>query len=519
MAATALTDLFEGSMSSDTEPDARLLTALSRNTSANDLSRLSGPLKRVGSLESMHETLASDGRPELIRRLSSAGIERLPDRQMIANAVSKFARQQPPPTVYPGDEQGHFFTTPWNWALEDGVAVTATPGAYAKVAWRGGAPDGVVEIGIDNSESPEAAFMTVRFTLDGMGEAFSVGVPPRDHEPRIRVSVDSLLGVERSPLTERRTLTIGVQNSRQSIDRWGDESEGRLPTGSLRIKWIRLPAGSIPSRPILQPRRLLVYGDSIVEGVGADYRKGSSGDLQANVGLSTWASYLATNLKCELSSVGYGRLGWSIQGNGNVPPFPSSWDKVFAGVPRSFGSDGSSKPPDIIMINLGTNDGLITGAASCEALTSHVQEWLTKQRAAVGPTTHIIVCVPFGGFGANRPPVNMISQAFDEYQETSGGDKNCHLIDLGEDAALHLTGFRFKEGTGELDSTPESADGLHPTRARHAQLAQMLRKRIERVLDESRVLAGDGELAGEALLLRAPSVDCMIAMGDALNLS
>ena len=95
--------------------------------------------------------------------------------------------------------------------------------------------------------------------------------------------------------------------------------------------------------------------------------------------------------------------------------------------------------------------------------------------------------------------MNMLSQAFDEYQETSGGDKNCHLIDLGEDAALHLTGFRFKEGTGELDSTPESADGLHPTRARHAQLAQMLRKRIEKVLDESRVLAGDGELAGEAL--------------------
>ena len=47
----------------------------------------------------------------------------------------------------------------------------------------------------------------------------------------------------------------------------------------------------------------------------------------------------------------------------------------------------------------------------------------------------------------------------------------------------------------------------------------MLRKRIENVLEESRVLAGDGELAGEALLLRAPSVDCMIAMGDALNLS
>ena len=96
----------------DTEPDARLLTALSRNTSANDLSRLSGPLKRVGSLESMHETLASDGRPELIRRLSDAGVSNIKDRQTITNAVSRFARKQPPPTVYPGDE--HFFTTPWN---------------------------------------------------------------------------------------------------------------------------------------------------------------------------------------------------------------------------------------------------------------------------------------------------------------------------------------------------------------------------------------------------------------------
>ena len=311
--------LFEGARGAGHGAGRALLTAPAGTPPLTTVP-FSGPLKRVGSLESMHETLASDGRPELIRRLSSAGIERLPDRQMIANAVSKFARQQPPPTVYPGDEQGHFFTTPWNWAPRTASPSPRRPRVRkGRVAWRRSRRrrrDRHRQLRV-----AQAAFMTVRFTLDGMGEAFFWWACRLATTSRVSAYPSTAPWCRAEPLDRAAHLTIGVQNSRQSIDlMWGDESEGRLANWLLANKMIRLPAGSIPSRPILQPRRLLVYGDSIVEGVGADYRKGSSGDLQANVGLDVGV-VPCDNLKCELSSVGYGRLGWSIQGNGNVPPF------------------------------------------------------------------------------------------------------------------------------------------------------------------------------------------------------
>ena len=459
---------------------------------------LETPLRTVGSIRTMIELLDVGGRPELLQRMKTAGVAKLAQRQQIANAVGRLSRRQLPQTLLPGDPC--LFLTPWNWTIHDGMAVTATPGAYGKVAWRGGAPDGVVEIGIDTSEAPATPFMTLCLSLDGFpasSSTVSEAVQYGGRETIVRVSL-ARLGVTSACDTDVHTLTFGVLNSIQRYDRWGGSSSGRdtddggtrprspLPTAALRVQFIRLPVGALSMAPAVRPRRLLAFGDSIVEGVGVGYRRGNAGDLKANNALHSWVAHFACALESEFSSVGYGRHGWGVAGNGDVPPFlgeggasTGSWEFVFSGVPRTF----DERAPDYIIISLGTNDGLIHGdKADVSALVAGVHEWLRRQRAAVGATTHILVCVPFGGFGGpERAPVGLLPRAIDLYQRSCGGDPRCHLVDLGETAARHLTGFRYNQ-QGAFDMTPESADGIHPTQSRHEELAQLLLAHIRPML-------------------------------------
>ena len=77
------------------------------------------------------------------------------------------------------------------------------------------------------------------------------------------------------------------------------------------------------------------------------------------------------------------------------------------------------------------------------------------------------------------PPLNVLPSAMESYQAACrpGGDPRTHLIDLGAAASTHLTGFRFTK-EGRFDATEESADGIHPTVGRHAQLGEMLYERV-----------------------------------------
>ena len=484
----------------------------------DDYKHLKAPLRSMGTVDDIVEILATDGRVALLKAFKLAGVERLAERQALANAVGKLVRQQLPHAIWPGDPL--LFFTPWNWAIFNSVAITATPGAYAKVAWRGGAAEGHIEIGVDSSEAPNTPFMTLSFSLDASPDSAVHEVVPHpgsvERESIIRVSLERL-GLTGAPASssEVHTLTIGVLNSVQRYDRWGSASgsngggathANRLPGAALRLKFIRLPAGAVAAPPPLRPRRMLAFGDSIVEGVGSGYKKGSAGDLKANNALSTWAAHVAGALECECSSVGYGRLGWAVDGNGDVPPFVCtggdarcSWGHVFDGVARTF----EACAPDYLFVSLGTNDGLIHGErADVHTLVSAISTWLARQRSAVGPHAHIVVCVPFGGFGGpRRHPLDVLPRAVGAYQHGCGGDPRCHLLDLGEDAALHLTGFRYNQ-FGAFEMTSESADGIHPTHARHEQLAQMVLRAVRALLaattDSPASSAAAGANAGTA---------------------
>jgi len=484
----------------------------------DQLPHLHDLLKAQTSIDECFQLLGGPGRVSLLQHLKNVGVDRLADRQKLANAVSKLLRISPS-TLRPGD--ANLFLTPWTWAIgEDGLAATACPGAYAKLAWRGGlartpsmlnltalsgegspmraqswlaggegspgspspagpAGDGIMEVEVVlDTSAMDKPCMTLGLSLDG-GPVVRKTLPPGYSHASICLHVPLA-----SDHTAVRTLTVYLENSIQRIDRWGDAKERRLPQNSLRLRHINLPIGACSAEPPLRRHRILAFGDSILEGIGANFgRVKVGGELACNVGSKTWATSLADMLDAEYSPVAYGRQGWTLAGNGGVPRFHcpsdpngSAWDHLWSGCPRRF-----DESPDLLLVNFGTNDGLLTNeAGSPEEVVATIAAWLDVTRQAVGPLTHIIMCIPFGGFGGpSMPPYGVHAAALAGYRAKPPGssDSRTHLIDLGPAAALHLLGFDFND-EGGFNSTPESADGMHPTVERHAQLGAMLARPI-----------------------------------------
>jgi len=157
--------------------------------------------------------------------------------------------------------------------------------------------------------------------------------------------------------------------------------------------------------------------------------------------------------------VAFGRLGWTVYGNGNVPPVYtpgndslSSWNKIDSKHARNF-----TGQLDYIVIGHGTNDG---GAPDANVEASAFG-WLVAQRAAVTSATSIIIVVPFGGFKEAA-----LTEVYTTYQQKYN-DQQTYFVDLGAPGQEGLTSF-VNGGTWQ------SEDGIHPNVWRDGQLGAML---------------------------------------------
>jgi hypothetical protein len=281
--------------------------------------------------------------------------------------------------------------------------------------------------------------------------------------------------------TAVHTLVVMIYNSKQGDNRW---SAPFAPRGAgLLVRGVELEDGAVAiARDDLAPKRCLIYGDSITEGVEAQCHPASDctigGDLCGNSATKTWGRAVAAAFDCEYSQVGFGSLGWTVGGGGGVVPVftpgdpsQSSWNQIYDGAPRTF------ENIDYVFILHATNDGLRQKGtpASVAAVTESVHGWLEAIRNAVGAETHVFLTVPFGGFGAAQEPIGALKAGFDLYQgiadTAAPKDTRTHYIDLGPAAARGLTHFGIH--------SIESCGGIHPrggTRysARHGELGAML---------------------------------------------
>ena len=126
------------------------------------------------------------------------------------------------------------------------------------------------------------------------------------------------------------TLEVIVKSSTERANRW-------LAGPSTRIVFtgLELDVNAKLSTWIPAPKNVLIYGDSITEGVltmaGSQPR-----DTDHNDVTMCYSWRLGALLGAEIGVIGFGATGLSRGGSGNVPALGVSWNQVWDGVPRSF---------------------------------------------------------------------------------------------------------------------------------------------------------------------------------------
>jgi lysophospholipase L1-like esterase len=234
---------------------------------------------------------------------------------------------------------------------------------------------------------------------------------------------------------------------------------------------------------IANPRRLLVFGDSITEGcIAAPTRNRTQFSngcatlenlhasppvtaLEMNDAQATYSQVLAAGLDAELGLVGWSSQGWLNKAYGQVPSCGVAWAHINGEHSRL--PELSASPPDYILVNQGTNDA---GVFDNQQVEAQVVEWLRVVRAAVGRSTWIFVVVPFGGY--KRQALHAAVANYSALQAPDG-DSRTFVLDLGAAAERGLGG-NGDEGPWIAGETEFSCGGTHPLAARHAELGGML---------------------------------------------
>ena len=188
------------------------------------------------------------------------------------------------------------------------------------------------------------------------------------------------------------TVRVVLDASGQSGDRWLFAPNNEF----LCVAGLAVESGGAALAPALRPRRALVYGDSITEGVaalrmvfGADTAPTSSGwgcvaggDAYVNSAIHSWAAHVADALDAEVSMAAFAAQGYVTRnsyGYGNIPPLltpndpaASAWQWVYNGSSRLPAL--TARPPDFVLIAEGFNDQVVAPAAQVITLRRQHQE-------------------------------------------------------------------------------------------------------------------------------------------------
>jgi GDSL-like Lipase/Acylhydrolase family len=237
----------------------------------------------------------------------------------------------------------------------------------------------------------------------------------------------------------------------------------------LRVSGIEVSGGNgFLANSFARSKTAVFFGDSITEG-GTQYYAPNAPDRPANfpdLNTSNNFSYKTYAARLgDLLNVDYGQVGWSGSGwlrpanlvpTGN-PPILDSW-KLYNG--QSSTLRKFNPAPDYVFINLGTNDGAYN-------VTDTAYNWLKGARQNI-PGAEIFVIYPF-----NQTKNSELRQGIVRYLNDNPGDTKIHALNLGAEGAQGLVGPYIAE---------YSIDSVHPTAARHQQLAGLLFDKIKPIL-------------------------------------
>jgi hypothetical protein len=276
--------------------------------------------------------------------------------------------------------------SPYNWAVGATQAKTINAGAYLKVIFSG---------------------TSCRLTTDTHGDAtpysqFLVRVDGGPFQKYILSSGDPTFTLAAGRANRPHLLELVIKSTTETVDRWNRQATAVEFTGIL------LDAGATVRAPSRKPYNILIFGDSITEGVRVEGYVGIADDTDRNDATRDYAWLLSQELPAEVGVVGFGATGLTTGGSGNVPSLPQSYRFLWSGQARSF-----APAPDVVVYNEGTNDRLPISAAF-GTMIGYIQ--------TVAPHCRQLLLCPFNGSHASeiRAAVTHASNSRVVYRDTAG---------------------------------------------------------------------------------------------------
>lgn len=239
--------------------------------------------------------------------------------------------------------------SPYNWDVTVSRALSIYPGAYIKAEIQG---------------TPTA--ITALFDVTGLAGNLPDIHYRVDQGPWTRATLAATIALTMpTNVWLKHSVEIVVRGLNLTANRWLGVAN------AIRFQGFNTTPTTCTTVAITKrPYRIVVFGDSVTESSWNITGNPGTGptELDASDALQGYAYRLGEQLGAEVGVVGTASQGFLFGGVGGVPTFPLAWPYIYSGVAR----DLTTLPPDLIVINQGTNDGsgdlTSVGAAVLNAL-------------------------------------------------------------------------------------------------------------------------------------------------------
>ena len=241
------------------------------------------------------------------------------------------------------------FYSPYHWQISDAAATSMNTGSYIRVLFTGNS----VNLTFDTSMMVTPPSQLYYVVDNGPMTPFIIS-------PSISISVPVNLTHGDVPY---HYLQVTVKSMTETASRWA----AGVPSTRVVFTGLVLEAGASVAPTVNSDTNILIYGDSITEGVltlgGSQHY-----DTDHNDATVVYSYRLAALLGTEIGVVGFGATGLSRGGSGGVPALGETWNQLWDGVPRVF-----SPKPDIMCVRWGAwHKGCCHATLNPFTLNSHL---------------------------------------------------------------------------------------------------------------------------------------------------
>ncbi len=227
--------------------------------------------------------------------------------------------------------------SPGNWQVLAGAATAWNPGAYVHTLFSGASC--TLNFDVTNNGTPLSQIWwridNGPWTLAPVASTIACAIPAATQGSQT-VPYHLLEVVFKSMDSDAGVL----------LNRWNAPA-----ATAIVFKGLTLAPGGAVVAPVRAPLTILVFGDSITEGIRTVKQQDGANTPDSNDAMMGWAFALGRLLGAEIGVIGWGGTGYTAA-YANVPVFGTSYASLAAGVARSW-----TPQPDLIVLNHGFNDG------------------------------------------------------------------------------------------------------------------------------------------------------------------